>query len=215
MLSSVSDPSIVSLFQTREVEINKTVTTNNISLSFVTLILRPVDFANRGTKEPSGPGLAYLQSGTSFYKLFGFYHDLSLREGLYFTASAIPASAVRPPDTKSRILTTRSSTKVWDDSWIIEDGLGIDDSDEYRSDLLSSINRLHYGVGEAIESGQEDQWTVNLEWLYEELERSMTTQSTSETSRPHNARPFEDCLADLDATIGGMVIKGQRGMESL
>lgn len=163
MSSSVSDPSIVSLFDTREAGINKTATTNNLSLSFVTLILRPVNFANRGTKEPTGPGLGYVQSGTSFYKLFGLYHDLSLREGLYFSASGFPALAVRPPATKSQINTRRSSTKVWDDSLIIEDELRFDDSDEYRSEFLPSINRLHYGVGKAIESGQEDQWTVNLE----------------------------------------------------
>lgn len=202
--SSISDPSIVPLFNLGEVE-----------PSLLTLVLRPVDLETRGVTDPSGPGLAYMQSGTSFFKLFGLYNDLSLREGLCFATSASPASAVRPPDTKTRIDTTRSSTKVWDDDLIIADGLATDDSDEYRSNVLPLTSRLPLVVGKTIEPGQDDQWTVNLEWLYEELERNMTGQLIPDTSKLLNARALEDCLAELDSTISDMTINGQRGIESL
>lgn len=215
MSSCISDPSIVPLFSSGEIDIRKNFVGPDMSRSLFTLALSPVDFATRGTTDPSGPGLAYVQSGTSFYKLFGLYNDLSVREGLYSATSASEASAVRPPDTKTRIVTTKSSTKVWDDDLIIADGFATDDSDEFRSNVLSSTSRLPLVVGKTKEPGQDDQWTVNMEWLYEEVERRMTSQSISDTPQPHNARPFEDCLADLDSTISDMIANGQRGMESL
>lgn len=215
MSSCISDPSIVPLFSLGEIDIRKNSIGPDMSRSLFTLVLSPVDFVNRGTTDPSGPGLAYVQSGISFYKLFGLYNDLSVCEGLYSATSASPAPAVRPPDTRTRIDTTKSSPKVWDDDLIIADGLATDDSDEYRSNVLSSTSRLPPMVGKTTEPGQDDQWTVNLEWLYEEVERVMISQSVSDTSKHRNARPFEDCLADLDSTISDMVANGQRGRESL
>lgn len=213
--SSVSDPSIVPLLVAGQTEASTNITAVSRSQGFVTLLLRPIDLANRGTAAPSGPGLAYLQRGTKFYKLFYLYNDLSLREGLYFTDPGFPALKVEAPDRKSRMDTTRSSTRVWEDNWIIADELADDDSNEHCSWMVQSTRHLPHAVRKRMEPGQEEQWTVNLEWLHEELERSLTTRSGSETSKLRNAKSFEDCLEVLGAAIREMSAKGQQGMESL
>ena len=213
--SFVSDSSIVPLFIIGQAQTSTNIAAINTSTSVLTLLLRPVEFANPGILDPSGPGLAYSQSGIGFYKLFGLYNDLSLREGLYFSTSEFTPSAVQAPDRKSRIGTMRSSTKVWDDNLIIADELAVDDSDEGWSELLPSASRLPNAVRKTTEPGQEDQWTVNLEWLYDELESRLNITSTSEASELHNAKSFEDYLEHLDATIRDVNVKGGQGLESL
>ena len=212
--SSISDPSIVPLFIKSQDGSSKDMITVNKSMSFLTLVFILVRFANRGTSDPSGPGLGYVQRGTSFYKLFGLYNDLSLCEGLYFSTFDSPALAIRPPDSKERI-DKKSSTKSGDDNWIVADELAVDESDDDCLKLLPSMSRLPPAIGKAIQPGQEDQWTVNLEWLSEELERRLTIASTSESSKLHSVKSFEDCLENLDGTIRDMSVRGQREMESL
>ena len=176
---------------------NELTPTNHFSRrkSVSTLLLMRVECRARPGHGPSGAGKQYMNENVNFYQLITLFHDLSVEECLYAGASTSQTVPIRAPDSILQA-ELRSSAKVANDDFIVPNRVLDEDIVESRTGLNHLPHRVHI-LEEESTSDEEDQWTVNFEWL----ERHIQSVASSSLGLWRTTIPIAKSLHDVLGTV--------------
>ena len=196
---SVSDPYILGLNNAVNTSIELSgATRSNQGKSVKTLVLRNLEYDIRSGTIPSGPGYQYVKGNVGFYELSTLFNDLSMEQSLYASAPTGRSILICPPDFTIDSQPRRPAY-VAKDSFITPDGiLDIDEPNSY-SELNVVRNREHM-MGEENVS-EEDQWTVNFEWLERHMQSFPPSSCALRRTTSPVVKSFDDVLEAVQSIV--------------
>ncbi|KAI9811458.1 MAG: hypothetical protein M1827_005441 [Pycnora praestabilis] len=225
---SVADPFTLTLppHNLHQSNPDETVTKQDQGLAISAITLQTIDYIEKPNVIPKGPGALYMDHEVRFFQLYVLFNDLSLFRSLY--SSGIPSDGwqrqedryenVSNPETRLKKTgrAARSATKVTGDSFIVsdfdvdsltapEDYVGLHNS----SPKLTTLEKPQ-------RDEEDDQWTVNAQWMYDMAFRSEEdTSFSSGTSTDSQTQGFSDYLQKLRDRLAGKAETGFRPIETL
>ena len=202
------------------------------------LLLLPASYFAQAMVERRGLGSMYENHDVRFYTGFVLGNDLSLYSRLY--TSGVPTGGwrgrrknmheqVKEPVFSSRIVRAgaKSTTRVTDDRFIVEDGEGETEDSEadtkVRGRSSNTLGKDILGPGNQppmVEVQEKDPWTLDWEWLYylaflkenEGRSRLVNEEGEMKTS---TGRMLQDDLTNLENKLLAKHIAGFRPIETL
>lgn len=197
---SVSDPYVLSLNSAVNISVElfgATQTTQGKSVN--TLVLRNLQYDIRSGTISSGPGHQYLKGNVRFYELITLFNNLSMDQSLYASVPTGRSMPIRPPDFTIDSQPRRPAY-VAKDNFIAPNGvLDLDEPNSYSN--LNVVRNRENVIEEESASEEEDQWTVNFEWLERDMQNFLPGSSALRRTTSPVVKSFGDVLETIRSVI--------------
>lgn len=199
--TSVSDPYILPLDEKKEGDSSASLDySHRESHSICNLELKAVRYKARDKSNQSELGSRYRECGIRFFQLTLLYSNLHLRQCLYAGFPAAQSIHVQSPQIQRCARLFKNPAKVIDYDFIVPNRYPIENREHLAcGSSPQRIDQKESGAEASV--SEEDPWTLNFEWLKNEIERN-TFKSTDLGGPPFSTfAPLEQCLDLMGSAI--------------